>query len=388
MKLFFIQLIIIIYSLIYKLFLYNYGQLVVYIINPLIWLAITIITYIILPPSKEKRASYLNDTIIALTIISLLYDIIYYSFGIIAGYTNNPYSTTISGIVINIFSLWFVIATKEYTRYVLAKRNVTKHRFLYFFSLFIVFFISDLNIISILNTNNLIILWSKEMMIPLITNLLMLYIAYYTDYKNLLIIRGIIVLPTLIFNAVPDYEWLTIMLFNLSFSFLTYFILQYIINKHQQNDAVHVFKHFHLKKWIFNTAIIFVVLSFGLGLFSVKPTVILSGSMEPNIKPGDMVIIQKIDIEEVVIGDIIEYQLPDFNVVHRIISIEYQNGERYFVTKGDANLNPDKLPVRESQIIGKVILNIPYVGYPTYLIKNMVDNNEKIDIEQGGANNE
>jgi signal peptidase len=134
--------------------------------------------------------------------------------------------------------------------------------------------------------------------------------------------------------------------------------------------------------------ILLIFITFGLGFFTVKPVVILSGSMEPIIKPGDMVIIRKCDAGEVAVGDIVEYKMPNFNVVHRVIAITYEGGKLGFITKGDANKSPDKTIVNSNQIVGKFVLNIPYVGYPTYLIKNMVDNNEQVDIEQGGANNE
>jgi hypothetical protein len=91
----------------------------VYIINPLIWLVIALVVRIVFHDKSRVLPTYNRDVITSLIVLSLLYIISYYGLGMISGYTNNPYSTTLSGIVVNLFSLWLVIVTKEYLRYVL-----------------------------------------------------------------------------------------------------------------------------------------------------------------------------------------------------------------------------------------------------------------------------
>jgi signal peptidase len=360
----------------------------VYIINPLIWLVIALVVRIVFHDKSRVLPTYNRDVITSLIVLSLLYIISYYGLGMISGYTNNPYSTTLSGIVVNLFSLWLVIVTKEYLRYVLLNIRLDRYKALYYISLFIVFFISDINLLSIMDNTDLIIIWSKELMIPFVFNLLMMYLSYVSGYKSLLITRTILVIPSLVLSVVPDYEWLIIMIFNIVFCLLSYLTIQYILSRHRQNNEVSLIGNLNPKKWIVSIVILLIFITFGLGFFTVKPVVILSGSMEPIIKPGDMVIIRKCDAGEVAVGDIVEYKMPNFNVVHRVIAITYEGGKLGFITKGDANKSPDKTIVNSNQIVGKFVLNIPYVGYPTYLIKNMVDNNEQVDIEQGGANNE
>lgn len=43
--------------------------------------------------------------------------------------------------------------------------------------------------------------------------------------------------------------------------------------------------------------------------------------------------------------------------------------EGTFITKGDANKNADPIPVAKSQIIGRVVFCLPYLGYIIYFLK-------------------
>ena len=89
--------------------------------------------------------------------------------------------------------------------------------------------------------------------------------------------------------------------------------------------------------------------------FGVGGAVVLSGSMEPAISVDDLIIVKAADSFEV--GDVIVYQSGKIQVVHRIVAMD---GETV-TTRGDAN-NTDDNPVELSQVKGRVIAVIPYVG--------------------------
>lgn len=97
-------------------------------------------------------------------------------------------------------------------------------------------------------------------------------------------------------------------------------------------------------------------------IFGYGRAIVITGSMEPAILPGDMVIIHEQDGYEV--GDIVVYKANSY-ITHRIVE-ETENG---YITQGDANNAPDK-EILESQIIGRVVLVIPKVGYITEFVKS------------------
>lgn len=97
----------------------------------------------------------------------------------------------------------------------------------------------------------------------------------------------------------------------------------------------------------------------GIKLFTVQ-----SGSMEPAIHVGSLVVVKSENVYKV--GDVITYkEREDANktITHRIFKEENTGIERY-TTKGDANDSTDSNIVLPSQIIGKVVFSILYLGYP------------------------
>lgn len=97
---------------------------------------------------------------------------------------------------------------------------------------------------------------------------------------------------------------------------------------------------------------------------NVEVKIVKSGSMEPNIHTGSIVVIQP--QEQYSIGEVITFgkdTKTDVPTTHRIAKVEQDAGGTVFVTKGDANEDPDPNPVREGEVIGKVVFSLPYAGY-------------------------
>jgi signal peptidase len=355
----------------------------IYIVNPLIWISIAATCHIFLVSNKRKEIKHSVDVLSIVSILSLIYIILFYLLGTFIGYTHNPYSTTLSGIVINLFSILLVVSIKEYTRYIILNVKIDRYKVTMLVILFIVFLISDINLGNVLNSKNLIDLWAKELIVPIIFNLLMMYLSYVDDYKPAIISRIILILPTIIFSVVPDYEWFIIMSFNIIYSLSTYLIIQYAIGKSRKDIQPRLVNVLNPRKWITTLIITLFMIAFGIGFFPISPVVILTGSMEPSIKPGDLTLIRKCNIDEIKIGDVIEYKLEDYNIVHRVIVIYNYYEETVLITKGDANKSPDVSPVTSQQVIGKLEYTIPYIGYPAYLFQKIVNNNKEVNVEKG-----
>jgi hypothetical protein len=50
-------------------------------------------------------------------------------------------------------------------------------------------------------------------------------------------------------------------------------------------------------------------------------------------------------------------------ICHRIIDIQYQKGQEFFQTKGDANNSPDQFLTPVANVKGKEIFYISYIGH-------------------------
>ena len=171
-------------------------------------------------------------------------------------------------------------------------------------------------------------------------------------------------------------------------------------------------KKCRLQRWISTTLTVALILAVVMCLYIVIQVLtkgyanvggfmmfrVVTGSMEPTIPTGALLIAQEVDIGTVRMDDIVCFrtQLSEIwgkIVTHRVIGIEvYETGVRemldetgapmldeqgdvifeeypleetsyYFQTKGDANDAPDGAPVYYKNVVGIPRLTIPYLGY-------------------------
>ena len=109
--------------------------------------------------------------------------------------------------------------------------------------------------------------------------------------------------------------------------------------------------------------LVYYGLSFVLG--TPMPIVsVVSGSMEPVLYRGDLIIL--VAPNDLKVKDVVIYQRPDISetIIHRII--EEKDGG--YIIKGDNNQVADPGIVKKEQIIGKVVYAVPLLGYPRVLI--------------------
>jgi len=66
---------------------------------------------------------------------------------------------------------------------------------------------------------------------------------------------------------------------------------------------------------------------------------VLSGSMEPELAVGGLIVIRPADPQQLNVGDVISFKLPgiDTPICHRVMDIQETESGRLFTTKGDAN---------------------------------------------------
>ncbi|WP_081866130.1 signal peptidase I [Blastococcus sp. URHD0036] len=89
----------------------------------------------------------------------------------------------------------------------------------------------------------------------------------------------------------------------------------------------------------------FVGLALGPHVLDYRTMTMLTGSMAPNIEPGDVVVSTPLDVSDVEVGMVITYHIPidDHRVVtHRVIEVDHTaDGTVSVRTQGDANDAPD-----------------------------------------------
>jgi signal peptidase len=137
--------------------------------------------------------------------------------------------------------------------------------------------------------------------------------------------------------------------------------------------------------------IVFSALMLWKGLIAVTGSdspvvVVLSGSMEPAFQRGDVLLLDN-NRADIAVGDIVVFKIAgrDIPIVHRVLRahVRVANASSAadeaadYLTKGDNNAvddrnlyAPGQLWLKRSEIIGRAVASVPFVGMMTILLND------------------
>lgn len=361
----------IIYTIIKVIFNLEKNNIFNYFINNIFWIVLLYITIKLLNDDNMRiKDKYGKKQL--LTIFSILYIIIYFLLGLIVGYEYSPYSRNILSIIKNIISLILVIPFQEKVRSILISYSENKNK--YFIIITVLFALINLNynsLFSIKYYSELFKFLFSNIILLIAQQLLYTYISKKCGYKSILSFILPIEISFLLTPIFPKLDWFLNCIFHMIF-----YLMIYIEIKKECNvtDNTHRYKPVSFITCIPFIIIIIIFICFVMGVFKYRPVAVMSNSMVPIFQRGDIVIVKKINEENLHllrINDIIEYRLDNYIVIHKIVNIEEENDMLYFKTKGDNNNAPDVKYVKENQVIGIVKLVIPKLGYPTVWLSEL-----------------
>ncbi|MGQ9743824.1 MAG: signal peptidase I, partial [Candidatus Bathycorpusculaceae bacterium] len=208
-------------------------------------------------------------------------------------------------------------------------------------------------------------------------SLLATYFAYLGALPANLAYMAIPALFTWFSPILPNIQWQTQSILTVTATTIGFIILDQTIKPlpKTQHERINI-RRTTLKKgksqlpyWTAIALIGLITVWSTTGLLGFTPTIIASESMTPTLNVGDIVIVLKTPTTAIKIGDIIQYQTTaEAPTIHRVIDKYETGGMLWFITQGDANNAPDN-PINERQIMGKVILTIPKLGWISITLK-------------------
>lgn len=356
-----------------------------YILNPIIWISFAIFLKITLGKSYEVKK--LKKDIISYSFIAVLtYIIVYLVSGLFITFGKNPHSRTLIGIITNLWIFASIIISREYIRYRLINNAYEKDKIKIAVLISTVYIILDLGLKRIM-TSQITPLFVMETvaqtLLPLIMkNLLYSYTAINSNYLPAIVYAIGTSLYLWLSPILPNAPWIMVAIIDSVIPLILFLYIRYEKNKKDKFRTKEKLINSDPRNIIPLTVGIVLAIWFAIGIFPIKPIAIATGSMEPELYVGDVAIVKKClpnDVEE---GDIIEYQMEGYTVIHRIKSKKQENGHFTFITKGDNNNTEDSKPVSEEQLIGKIIFKVRFVGYPAVWLHNL-STQQQAEVETG-----
>lgn len=349
-----------------------------YLIQPALWLMLIAVIYF-LPRYKPLSKINKGNTFIQLALGMAFTQIVFYFIGgLFSSFGKNPSAFTPQGIAQNIFFVGAMLTGMEMSRAWLVTRFGQKHSFIVIFmaTLFFTFISIPLGQIAgfqlkIASTNQVISSWFPLLAENHAASLLVLV----AGARASLAYRGLLAAFWWLSPILPNLNWalkgfIGVVVPILGMTVISNFYLAQASRlksrKRTRGNSLQV-------GWIVIAIVSVLIIWFAVGVLPIRPYVVPSGSMVPEINPGDVVIIGPVRPEAIKLGDIIEYRSTrgNTNIIHRVVKIEWDTQNRFFITKGDANSAPDSDPVPPQAIMGRTIATIPDIGWISIAVKKL-----------------
>ena len=381
-----IIILMLIYGLLANLKLvFNINAIYLYIINPLFWITLAVFLKIAIGKSYQK-SKIKKEVIQYILIAVIIYILTYMISGLFITFGNNPYFTTVKGFLINLWMFGTVIISKEYIRYRLINNVYENDKKEIAILVSLIYIIIEIGLNKYVNTKITLLFALKDIcqnLIPLIAkNVLYSYISMKSDWKPASIYELFTKLYLWLSPILPNAPWIMVAIIETTIPTILFFYIRYANSKNSEIKSRQEIENVNPKNSIPLVVLVILVIWFTIGVFPIKPIAVASGSMEKELYVGDVVIVKKCNANDIVNGDIIQYQMKGYTVIHRVIEKKQKNGEYYFTTKGDNNPSEDKESVKEDQVLGKVIFKVKYLGYPAIWL-NIIQSNEQVEVDTG-----
>jgi len=368
------------------------GYLGTYVVRPLLFISLGIIVYLVSRHeglriwkfNKARKLGFGRNPFEAGLMIAGFQISLLVIAGLLLGFGISPYSHTPMFLIINFVFVFSPLIALELTRSYLIKKGTTRSRniniILGTVTIFFVLIIISPNQFLSQDIQNpaAIAKFVGETLIPSFAlSLFASYLVYIGGALASIGYIGTLQAFEWFSPALPNLDWGVAAIIGTLAPAVGYLIIQNSIQMSQRNTGGKKIKH--KKKdpsltWVGVAAICVIIVFFSTGLLGVQSSVIYSGSMKPTMDIGDIAIVSDIDLTDIKIGDIIQYEKENMSIpiIHRVEDIQEEDGNKYFITKGDANKIPDIEPVPGRNIRGKVIFNIPKIGWISIFIRDLI----------------
>ena len=356
------------------------------IFRSLIWLVITLFICIIFPQVRGlAKFKHLEQFYLLSFICGIVYILVYFGSGLFLGFGKSPYSRDIKNIILNLFIFIVPIIGKELIRGFLLNSSI-KHKSINVIFITILLIITDIAIFQIMKIDNIkdLVIFLSQSLGPIIClNIFASYACIVAGPIASIIFISLITGIEILSPVLPLLQWLTRGLINMCVPIFSYLAMNFYYTKLSKQFKAYKVKQDNIFSLIAVSVFCVFLIWFTVGVFPMYPSVIVTGSMKPVINPGDIVVIKKIqkveDIDNLKIGDVIQFKREELLIVHRVIELvkNDNDGLIYYRTKGDNNSAEDKELVNPNDIKGTVYKTIPKLGWPTLILRN----NDNIPIE-------
>ena len=356
------------------------GGLMAYIFPSACWALLALAT--VWACGLQRIRSWFDKRVtIVAALVAIFYVIIYMDIGLFTGFGRSPLSFTPEALTVNLILVSSTLLGMELSRAYLIKSFGRRRPFLTIGLVTLLYSSISASILGLLSFSDPLALtkFLGTGLLPVIAvNFVASYLAFIGGPIASLAYRAPLMAIMWFAPILPNLSWgiealLGVMAPTMSFLVINQFIPTATLRRSGlpvETKGLGRNRRSSLRGWMVVSVFCVLVVWTSTGLLGIQPTTMISGSMRPTMDVGDVAIVLDAPADSIQTGDIIQFWRDGEMVIHRVVEVSDAETGRLFVTKGDANREPDAALVYPGQVRGKVVLNIPKVGWAVIAIRD------------------
>jgi len=327
---------------------------------------------------RPVHKAYESNMLAILLVVTFGIFILVASFLVGAG--TNIMTVSFSVVMRSLWERGSIIFFGELIRYKLIKNSDIQERMGIIFALTITLAYGHMNALHLLFNGNAIVLavFFESVFKPIVISVAASFFAVKGSFISVITISFAYTMSPYLLPILPAITPLTMSLAICGLAFLSAVICHFILNRNaQQTCEKRAAKYEKRHGYIVTTLVISIIAAFFTGMLPFYPIVVLTSSMTGAFDRGSMVFIERVPQGEAFVriskGDVIHFTSHGgVEYIHRVIDFTYGiDGDRKYITKGDANDFPDPFPVAQKDVLGIAHTFLPFIGYPHIFIRDV-----------------
>lgn len=336
-----------------------------------ITLALAMVVICLLIKKRSIHSINKRQIAILMFIIGLVYITIYYCTGINFGFMKSILPLSWLSFIKFVLSLTIIVVATEIIRGVFHAQDdkfIDVMTFMTCLVIEIAIYSRNLNAVG--TFNGFMDIVGKTFLPAISANVLYMYLSKnYGAVPNILF-RLLITLYSYLIAVVPATPEFIVAFAKLLVPLIIMWFVKILYEKRKKVLMKKTEKGAYIGFAIVGVIMLLVVMLMSCQ-FKYGMIVIATESMTGEINKGDAIVYEAYNNQRIQENQIIVFEKDNMTIIHRVVDIEHVNGETRYYTKGDANESVDVGYITESQIVGVTHFKVPYIGYPTILIRNI-----------------
>jgi signal peptidase len=338
---------------------------------------------LLLPPAvlmplflKKRRILQITtgQVVLIMTVIALLYVMLYYLSGLSFGFFKNPYRLTMENFFRFFLPVAAIVFFTEVIRFITLSQESKLASGLCWLSCVMAEMLICSNLLAVNSFVDFMDLVAGAMLPAIIANSLYHYLSRRYGFWPNLIFRAVTTLYAYTFPIISGISDSLVNFARLLIPIAIYFFIDALFEK-KRRFALQKLGRFQR---VFSRALTILVLIIMVGTvmlvsnqFRFGAYVIATESMTGELNKGDVAICERYEGQSVQEGQIIAFEQSNSTLIHRVVDIQVINGVTRYYTKGDANEDMDTGFITDANILALINYKVPMLGYPTLWMRSL-----------------